>query len=151
MDDVNMKQIGGDHYKTEYQHWDFVADTWQHYLQGCATKYISRWTKKNGKEDLQKAVHYIEKLLETRPSPNGSRARLCSAEGAITRKLIKYFCISNQLIAWEELIITKLLEGEFKEALDELNAYIETIKEEKDGDPTGQEHPFGFDAKGEAV
>ncbi len=59
---INEKQVGGDHYRcVDYQHWDFVCDARLHYLIGCATKYISRWRKKNGLEDLNKALHYIEK------------------------------------------------------------------------------------------
>ena len=38
---ANKKQIGGEHYKSEYQHWDWVAETNQGYLMGCATKYIN--------------------------------------------------------------------------------------------------------------
>jgi hypothetical protein len=58
----NEKQIGGDHYQAEYQHWDFVADNGLGYLEGCATKYLARWPKKNGLQDLQKALHYCEKM-----------------------------------------------------------------------------------------
>lgn len=61
---ANEQQVGGDHYKSEYQHWDFVIDTGLHYLLGCATKYISRHEKKNGAEDLKKAIHYINKAQE---------------------------------------------------------------------------------------
>jgi hypothetical protein len=61
---ANDVQIGGDHYKSEYQHWDFVEHLGLDYLQGCATKYISRWRKKNGVEDLKKSLHYIQKLIE---------------------------------------------------------------------------------------
>ncbi len=61
VDDI---QIGGDHYKTPYQHWNFVCDTGMHYLLGCATKYISRWRNKNGIEDLEKPIHYLEKAIE---------------------------------------------------------------------------------------
>lgn len=63
--ETNDYQIGGSHYKAEYQHWDFVTDTNMPYLLGCATKYISRWRKKKGEEDLRKAIHYIAKAEET--------------------------------------------------------------------------------------
>lgn len=59
--DVNDRQVGGAHYKSKYQHWDFVVDTHQSYHQGSATAYVSRWRRKNGVEDLEKAMHYIEK------------------------------------------------------------------------------------------
>ena len=64
---ANDRQIGGDHYKGEYQHWDFVVDTGQGYLDGCVTKYVSRWRKKNGVQDLEKALHYFEKAKEIEP------------------------------------------------------------------------------------
>lgn len=65
-DPANERQIGGDHYKGSayYQHWDWVMEGGLNYLQGCATKYISRHRKKNGPEDLQKALHYIDKAVE---------------------------------------------------------------------------------------
>jgi len=34
------------------------------YLEGQITKYITRWRLKNGLEDLKKAAHYADKLLE---------------------------------------------------------------------------------------
>ncbi len=60
--DVNEKQVGGDHYKgAVFQPWD-----WDKYGVGghewVAIKYITRFRKKLGKQDLDKAQHYIEKL-----------------------------------------------------------------------------------------
>lgn len=57
-------QIGGTHYESKYQHWDWVADTHMDYFSACATKYVSRWWKKNGVQDLLKARSYVEKLIE---------------------------------------------------------------------------------------
>jgi len=64
---ANARQIGGDHYKNgNYEHWDFAREVLNNnYLLGCATKYISRWRKKSGVEDLHKALHYIDKARET--------------------------------------------------------------------------------------
>lgn len=65
---ANEKQIGGDHYKeagrTGEEHWDRVWRLKLNYWQAAATKYIERYRYKNGKEDLLKAIHYIEKLIE---------------------------------------------------------------------------------------
>jgi hypothetical protein len=58
-----VAQVGGTHYQSEYQHWDWVEDMGMGYLEGNATKYVSRWRKKNGIEDLKKALTYVEKLL----------------------------------------------------------------------------------------
>lgn len=67
---ANDKQVGGSHYRSSYQHWDLVTACGNRYLEGQATKYLSRYKKKNGLEDLQKAVHYTEKLLEEATAGN---------------------------------------------------------------------------------
>lgn len=62
---VNDIQHGGDHYKVvKYQPWDVVLDWDLGYLDGTALKYISRWRRKNGIEDLNKAIHFLQKLIE---------------------------------------------------------------------------------------
>jgi hypothetical protein len=67
---ANEKQEGGGHYaRHEYQHWDFVTDLNLPYLIGCASKYLARWDKKNGLEDLRKADHYLEKAIERDTNP----------------------------------------------------------------------------------
>jgi len=62
--DANDNQIGGTHYQSKFQHWDFVQLLGLDYLPAQITRYMSRWQKKNGTEDLKKALHYIEKLIE---------------------------------------------------------------------------------------
>lgn len=58
-----VTQVGGTHYQSEYQHWDFVEESGMGYLEGCASKYLIRWREKNGLEDLKKARSYAQKLL----------------------------------------------------------------------------------------
>lgn len=58
-----VAQEGGDHYQSIYQHWDWVTDIGMGYLAGNATKYITRWRKKNGLQDLLKARTYLEKMI----------------------------------------------------------------------------------------
>lgn len=58
-----VAQEGGNHYQAEYQHWDWVIDAGLGYLAGCATKYVSRWWKKNGLQDLLKAKTYVQKMI----------------------------------------------------------------------------------------
>ena len=58
-------QVGVNHYKdlpiqpVEYIHANALG-----YFEGNVVKYVSRWRKKNGVADLQKAKHYIELLIE---------------------------------------------------------------------------------------
>jgi hypothetical protein len=60
----NDIQVAGSHYQSQMQHWDFVELNQLGYLEGNATKYLTRWRKKNGIQDLEKSLHYIRKLAE---------------------------------------------------------------------------------------
>lgn len=66
--DANSIQIGGTHYSGgSYQHWDLATDLHLRHLEGAATKYLSRFGNKPGEsafKDLQKARHYLTKLIE---------------------------------------------------------------------------------------
>lgn len=64
MGNANEKQIGGSHYKSTHECWDYIVANDLGYLEGTAIKYLTRWKKKNGIEDLQKAIHFIQKLIE---------------------------------------------------------------------------------------
>lgn len=68
---ANSRQVAGTHYKTGYQHWDFVWDMGLGYFPGQVTKYLSRYRKKNGMQDLEKALHFAHKYKEL-VSRNGS-------------------------------------------------------------------------------
>ncbi len=61
---ASERQVGGNHYKSEYQHWDWAIDIRLGYLESAASKYITRWRGKNGVQDVEKAIHYLEKALE---------------------------------------------------------------------------------------
>jgi len=61
---ANDTQVGGEHYKAGYQHWDLIAEFNAGYFPGQITKYLSRWRKKNGLQDLRKAKHFLEKYIE---------------------------------------------------------------------------------------
>ena len=63
---ANDKQVAGSHYRAKIQHWDFVEINGLGYLEGCATKYATRARKKHEDplDDLNKALHYVEKLRE---------------------------------------------------------------------------------------
>lgn len=66
---VNLKpldiQIGGDHYKqlqiqpVEYCYYNSLGA-----LESAVIKYITRHDFKDGKKDLQKAIHCIEMLID---------------------------------------------------------------------------------------
>jgi DNA mismatch repair protein MutH len=63
-------QIGGNHYKKmKIQPAEFIEQNGLSYLQGNAIKYICRFREKNGVEDLRKAKHYIDMLIEFHMQP----------------------------------------------------------------------------------
>jgi len=58
-------QQGGDHYKRyAIQPTEFIFKNGLDFIQGNVIKYVMRYKEKNGKQDLLKAKHYIELLLE---------------------------------------------------------------------------------------
>lgn len=58
-------QIGGSWYSSmKIQPVDFIHKNNIGFLEGCAIKYLVRHRKKNGLEDLKKARHYINLLIE---------------------------------------------------------------------------------------
>lgn len=69
---ANNRQVGGDHYKKmKIQPWDlfgsiFNLDEQVGFYLGNVYKYLMRYDSKNGIEDLMKAKHYLEKLIEVK-------------------------------------------------------------------------------------
>lgn len=62
---ANDVQIAGDHYKDKaIQPWDYIVGNKLGYLEGNVVKYVSRWRDKGGIDDLRKARHYLDKLIE---------------------------------------------------------------------------------------
>lgn len=67
---TDMRQVGGTHYRDmEIQPWDAMR-AWMSpvefrgFLRGNAIKYLARCDKKGGLEDLRKARHYLDQLIE---------------------------------------------------------------------------------------
>jgi hypothetical protein len=97
---ANDNQVGGNHYSEhgtkELQHWDVVRLFHLGYFEGNITKYVFRWRCKGGVQDLRKARHYLDKLIEIEeqkedhhgaeesvasvPSPTPRRAVFAKAE-----------------------------------------------------------------------
>jgi hypothetical protein len=59
------EQVGGSHYKDlAIQPAEFIHKNGLGYMEGAIIKYVSRWRNKNGLEDLKKARHYLDLLIE---------------------------------------------------------------------------------------
>lgn len=67
---ANTQQVGGNHYVSKaVQPWEAMEscmskEEFAGYLRGNILKYTMRCADKGGVEDLKKAQHYLEKLLE---------------------------------------------------------------------------------------
>ena len=63
--DALEKQVGGNHYKDlKIQPIEFIHANNIPFCEANAIKYLCRWRNKNGIEDLKKAKHYIDLLIE---------------------------------------------------------------------------------------
>ena len=59
------KQVGGGHYKNlKIQPIEYVLANDIGFVEGNVIKYVSRWKFKNGVQDLEKAKHFLEILIE---------------------------------------------------------------------------------------
>lgn len=79
---ANDRQVGGKHYRSSTQHWDYVWENGLDYFQGQITKYVSRWRDKDGVQDLHKARHFLDKyieLVEGRQDPEDTMAQAMKA------------------------------------------------------------------------
>lgn len=101
---ANDVQIGGTHYKTKYEHWDFAFDTGMGYFDGCATAYVTRWRTKDGVKDLKKARHFIVKMQELGP-------RSWPARTQFDYGLVRRYIVANDLHEIEATIIEALAFG----------------------------------------
>ena len=61
------EQIGGSHYRAGgIQPVQYIEANGLGFLEGNVIKYVTRHRRKGGAEDLRKARHYIDLLLELR-------------------------------------------------------------------------------------
>ena len=60
-----QKQVNGSHYvDMAIQPIEFITANELDFLQGNIIKYVCRHKKKNGADDIKKAMHYCELLLQ---------------------------------------------------------------------------------------
>lgn len=111
MSDPNDRQVGGEHYRASIQHWDLIEGDGHGYLEGCATKYLTRWRRKNGLQDLDKAVHYLEKL--------SSLGSTILHRGHSTEQRVREFCDANGVfdVREREAMVDILCRGDLASAI----------------------------------
>lgn len=76
---ANKEQIGGRHYADMViQPFEYIHKNGLGFAEGSVIKYVSRWRKKGGIQDLEKARHFIDLLIEME--------RVVPAEGVAQRQ-----------------------------------------------------------------
>ena len=64
MSDTLATQVGGDHYREmKIQPTEFIHANGIGFIAGNVIKYVCRHKAKGGKEDLEKAAHYLQMLI----------------------------------------------------------------------------------------
>lgn len=98
MTEANDRQVAGEHYKNAFQHWDWVELVMLPYLPAQVTKYLVRWRKKNGLQDLEKSAHFLQKFVERRAETQSDAIAMTDS-----------FLASNEVPPAEQLIIKNLM------------------------------------------
>ncbi len=58
-------QVGGEHYRDmAIQPVTFIHANELGFIEGSVIKYVCRHRKKSGRQDLEKAIHFLELLIE---------------------------------------------------------------------------------------
>ena len=75
------KQVGGDHYsKMKIQPAEFINKNKMLFAEGNAIKYICRHINKGGEQDLQKAKHYIDMIIERDYGDDAEKSKVFSGD-----------------------------------------------------------------------
>jgi hypothetical protein len=131
---ANKTQVGGSHYSGDYQHWDFSVDVGMFGLDYAMTKYVARWKKKNGLQDLMKAHHYAVKMKELMMQ---ERLTAFTRNAECSTRALK-FCLANDLGQRESHIVMAAAQGlsfsSLDFILDHLNKLIEGVQNPKKED-----------------
>ena len=123
---ANQHQEGGSHYAGSFQHWDFVCECLGgRYLEGNLTKYIARWRKKNGLQDVKKALHYLLKIRELYEADNLESPPITRRSGSVER-----FCLVNDLGPLEARAMWLAASWESVRDLDILQGVLEELESE---------------------
>jgi hypothetical protein len=67
---VKNQQVAGSHYQRAIQPWDIISEWDLDFWEGNVLKYLLRWKHKDGVQDLKKAKHYLEYLIERELNDN---------------------------------------------------------------------------------
>ena len=127
MNTANARQVAGNHYASAdgIQHWDLIDEHDVGYLEGCASKYVTRWRKKDGPVALEKAAHFMQKLYERRSAQTFSQ--VIKRMPGVPLKVIARFAAANNLTAEEERILGYILAWQSTATIDLARRELEAL------------------------
>ena len=74
-------QIGGNHYQTmKIQPAEFINKNEMKFAEGNAIKYICRHVNKGGLQDLEKAKHYIDMIIERDYGDDAEKSKVFASD-----------------------------------------------------------------------
>ena len=80
-------QVGGDHYKTlAIQPVEYITRNGLGFVEGSVIKYVTRHKAKGGAEDIKKAIHFLNLLLELEYGEKEETADQCKARFSHLKK-----------------------------------------------------------------
>lgn len=135
--EANARQVGGEHYRAlnaQLQHWDLVAETGMGYFEGQVTRYVARWRRKAGRQDLEKALHYCDKLTELVTAGRYPRWTLNVTEAARERAWAAFarFAQEQQLTRAEQRVFELCVSRTSAEDLVWLHVELEQLLRESE-------------------
>ena len=112
------KQVGGNHYQSDYQPLNLILKYNLNFIQGSVIKYVTRHRRKNKEEDLLKALS----LCET-----GLKFDKYNFFYSDVRNEVYDYCKKNELNSYlYENLVIYILKKDYKDAIDNIKAIIKT-------------------------
>lgn len=112
------KQVGGNHYQSDYQPLDLILKYNLNFIQGSIIKYVTRHRRKNKEEDLLKALSLCETGL------NFDKYNFLFYD---CRNEVFDYCKKNELNSYlYENVIFYVLKKDYKNVIDNIKAIIKT-------------------------
>ena len=121
MKDALLVQVGGSHYKDRaMQPIELITKTKCTFIQGCIWKYITRYKEKNGREDIQKCIHYSQLAIQL--NDNGQL-------GYRKLGIVREYCKVNNLSKEQEAIILLTAYDSYQRVIDECEKLLKEYAE----------------------
>ena len=112
------KQIGGNHYQSDYQPLNLILKYNLNFIQGSIIKYVTRHRRKNKEEDLLKALSLCETGL------NFDKYNFLYDN---VNDDVYDYCKKNEFNSYlYEKVIIDIFEKDYKDAIDNIKAIIKT-------------------------